>query len=97
MLSFVSSLASALHTSGYPPDSPPVFQHPVRSFLLLGFVLMVKSLLLESGFLVVFFFTCQSSFVASPKDLLAPQLPGSPATVLLLSICGDLSSDSRCS
>lgn len=55
MLSFVSSLASALHTSGYPPDSPPVFQHPVRSFLLLGFVLVVKSLLLESGFLVCFF------------------------------------------
>lgn len=97
MLSFVSSLASALHTSGYPPGSPAVFQHPVRSFLLLGFVLVVKSLLLQSGFLVWFFFTCQSSFVAFPKEFLAPQLPGSPATVLLLSICGDLSSDSRCS
>lgn len=48
-------MASALLTSGYPPVSPPVLQHPVGFFHLLGFVLVVNSLLLQPGFLFLFF------------------------------------------
>lgn len=57
------ALAPALLSSGNPPVSPPVLQHP--GFHLLGFVLVVKS---QPGFLCFFCFcfTCQSGSGAAP-------------------------------